>query len=513
MTTKFLEGVKLIQGGMGVYVSNWRLARAVAMARPGITAGTVSGTALDVVYVRLLQLGDAGGHVRRALDAFDRTFGIDLGRKIIDQYFVAGGKAPDARFKSAPMQILHTSSGGSAVHMPNGDRATVLLTLNPDIVDLLIASGFAEVWLAKQGHSGNIFMNFLHKIEAPLIYTLYGAMLAGVDGVVVGAGNPEGLAAVCSQLANHETVSNPLSVLYRETDEEFVIALAPWQLHGGVFAQRAIKRPAFLAIVSLEGLVEVLAASPTEAPDGFIIENYTAGGHNANPVGVLKKDGLGQPLYGEMDTADLAAIRAVRLPFWLGGGYGSHEKLQEALAAGAAGVQVGSLFALSEESGMRPDFRFAILNELKQGTDDASLVRTTMVSPTGFAFKVVQLPSTLSEEQVYETRVRVCDIGLLQQLGVSKPNESGERTLFQRCAASPIDSYLKKRGLERNTEERKCLCNGLLSCVGLGQVRGSALEEPAIVTLGDHLDGIRRLSHQGQTRYWAKDVVADILRD
>ncbi len=53
---KNLEQIKLIQGGMGVYVSNWRLARAVAMERPGVTVGTVSGTALDVVYVRLLQL-------------------------------------------------------------------------------------------------------------------------------------------------------------------------------------------------------------------------------------------------------------------------------------------------------------------------------------------------------------------------------------------------------------------------------------------------------------------------
>jgi NAD(P)H-dependent flavin oxidoreductase YrpB (nitropropane dioxygenase family) len=66
-----LEQVRLIQGGMGVYVSNWRLAKAVASEQPGVTVGTVSGTALDVVYVRLLQLGDPGGHARRALQALD----------------------------------------------------------------------------------------------------------------------------------------------------------------------------------------------------------------------------------------------------------------------------------------------------------------------------------------------------------------------------------------------------------------------------------------------------------
>jgi nitronate monooxygenase len=509
-----LKNIKLIQGGMGIYVSNWRLAKAVAMASPGETAGTVSGTALDVVYVRLLQLGDPGGHARRALAAFDRTYDTEIGRKICDRYFIAGGKPPDARFKSAPMQIVHAQRKLPPAHGAASDPTSVPLELAKDVVELLIATGFAEVWLAKEGHRGAIFINFLNKIELPLMYVMYGAMLAGVDGVVVGAGNPEGLPALCSQLANHAAVTKPLAVLYQEADEAFTISFAPQQLCAGAFARQPLKRPAFLAIVSLDALVQALAASTSEAPDGFIIEHHTAGGHNANPTGPLKQDGLGQPLYSEQDEPDLAAIRDARLPFWLAGGYGSHEKLQEAQVAGAAGVQAGSVFALAEESGMRPDYRLAILQALRNGTDDAALVRTTLFSPTGFAFKVVQLKATLAERQVFETRRRVCDIGLLQQLGVSKPSADGERKLFQRCAAGPIEGYIHKRGLERNTEERRCLCNGLLACVGLGQIReqhGNPIEEPAIVTLGNHLDGIRRLSRQGQTHYWARDVVADML--
>src|SRR4029079_4929469 len=104
---QFLKNIKLIQGGMVVYVSTWRLGRAVAMESPGATAGTVSGTALDVVYVRLLQLGDPGGHARRALAAFDSAFGTAIVRTICDRYFIAGGKAPEARFKNAPMHIIH----------------------------------------------------------------------------------------------------------------------------------------------------------------------------------------------------------------------------------------------------------------------------------------------------------------------------------------------------------------------------------------------------------------------
>ncbi len=511
---QFLDKIKLIQGGMGVYVSNWRLARAVAMERPGETTGTVSGTALDIVYVRLLQLGDPGGHAQRALAALDDKFGTEIGHKIRDRYFVEGGKTPTAHFKGAPTQAARSPSGETTFRAPDGHAGPLRLGLMDDAAELLIATAFAEVWLAKEGHRGNIFINFLNKIELPLIYAMYGAMLAGVDGVAVGAGNPEGLAANCSQLANHERVTRNLSVLYRDGAEEFALSFDPTQIAQGKFARTPLDRPAFLAIVSLQDLVEALAAGASESPDGFIIEHHTAGGHNANPVGPIHKDGFGQPIYSLDDEPDLEAIRKVGKPFWLAGGYDSHERLQMALAAGAAGVQVGSVFALAEESGMYHEYRSAILNEIRQGTEDTTLVRTALVSPTGFPFKVVQLPGSLSEPEVFESRERVCDIGILQQLGLSKPNEDGLRKLFQRCPAGPIARYVSERGLMKNTEERRCLCNGLLACVGLGQARGpggDVTAEPAIVTLGSHLDGIRRLSRHGQAHYWAKDVVTDIL--
>jgi NAD(P)H-dependent flavin oxidoreductase YrpB (nitropropane dioxygenase family) len=515
---EFLKEIKLIQGGMGVYVSNWRLARAVAVERPGITAGTVSGTGLDVVYTRLLQLGDPGGHIQRALAALDGTFGVKIGQKIISSYFIKGGKAPTARFKNTPMQSVRSKTGSSSIPAPAqlpGQRVDpVSLVLDPDIIELLIATGFAEVWLAKEGHSGKIFINFLRKVELPLVYTMYGAMLAGVDGVVVGAGSPEGLPAACSRLAMHEPVLIDLPVLYRESGELFKVPFDPHSVAEGKFTDKPLQRPAFLAIASLQNLVLALAQSRSGPPDGFIIEHHTAGGHNAGPQGPLLKDGKGQPIYSELDEPDLKVIREAGLPFWLAGGYASREKFQQALAEGAAGIQVGSDFALAEESGMKAQYRVAILNKLRKGTDEIELVRTTMFSPTGFPFKVVQLEGTLADDEVYADRTRVCDIGLLQQLGLGKPDSAGMRRLFQRCPAAPMEGFLNKRGLEQNTNDRRCLCNGLLACVGLGQVSqrdGEPVDEPAIVTLGNHLDGIRRLSHNGQNTYWVKDVVEDIL--
>jgi nitronate monooxygenase len=513
---EFLKKIKLIQGGMGVYVSNRRLAKAVAQGKPGVTAGTISGTGLDVVYVRLLQLGDPGGHVTRALTAFDSKFGCSIGQKIINRYFIEGGKAPGSKFKFSPMQVVHTGNEGDSIPAVSLPDVPIPLNINPETIELVIATAFAEVWLAKDGHQGNIFINLMKKVELPLIFAMYGAMLAGVDAIVVGAGNPDGLAAICSQLANHSSVTFDLPVLYREAGETFQCLFDPHLVADNKLTSAPMNRPAFLAIVSQENLVKALAQSVSEIPDGFIIEHHTAGGHNAGPQGPLKTDRLGQPQYSEMDEPDFKAIRDVGIPFWLAGGYGSREKLTQALQAGAVGVQVGSTFALAEESGMKPAYRTAILNKIKNLTGDSALVLTTLFSPTGFPFKVVQLEGTLSDPEVYSRRTRVCDIGLLQQRGINKSAEDGSRRLFQRCSAAPIEEFIKKRGLPHNADDKRCLCNGLLATVGLGQAvktNGELFEEPAIVTLGNHLDGIRRLSRQGQTTYWVRDVLTDILGD
>ena len=77
----------VIQGGMGVNVSSWQLARAVS--RQG-QLGVVSGTALDAVLARGLQDGDPGGHLRRALGAFPDQ---DMAQRALDRYFIEGGRA------------------------------------------------------------------------------------------------------------------------------------------------------------------------------------------------------------------------------------------------------------------------------------------------------------------------------------------------------------------------------------------------------------------------------------
>src|SRR5512137_257239 len=90
----------IIQGGMGVAVSGWPLARAVS--RLG-QLGVVSGTALAVVLARRLQLGDPGGELRRALARFPFPA---MASRILADYFVPGSKPPGTSFKLTPMPTL-----------------------------------------------------------------------------------------------------------------------------------------------------------------------------------------------------------------------------------------------------------------------------------------------------------------------------------------------------------------------------------------------------------------------
>ena len=77
----------IIQGGMGVGVSDWVLARAVALRGQ---LGVVSGTALDSLFVRRLQDGDIGGHMRRAMEQFPVP---GVASEVLKRYFLAEGRS------------------------------------------------------------------------------------------------------------------------------------------------------------------------------------------------------------------------------------------------------------------------------------------------------------------------------------------------------------------------------------------------------------------------------------
>jgi NAD(P)H-dependent flavin oxidoreductase YrpB (nitropropane dioxygenase family) len=470
---------RIIQGGMGVAISGWPLARAVSLTGQ---LGVVSGTALEVVCARRLQLGDPGGHVRRALAQFPMP---GVAGRILSAYYVPGGKPAEAPFRPVPRFTLRPA------------RA---------LQELTVAANFVEVFLAKEGHSGQVGVNYLRKIELPLPSACYGAMLAGVDHVLVGAGSPAELPGLLDRLARHEPVTLAVRVQgATSADGDFAVAFDPRELFGTA-ALTPLRRPRFYAIVASVDLAAALAADPATRPDGFVVEGHPAGGHNAPPRGPRRLDGTGQLVYDVRDVVSPNALAGLGVPYWMAGTYGTPHGLARALAGGAHGVQAGTIFALCSESGMAADCKRRLLaqaatGQVRVGTDGRA-------SPTGFPFKVAELPDTLSDEQVYADRPRICDLGALRS-AYRKPDGS----VGYRCPAEPVAMYVDRRGgRAENTVGRRCLCNALLATAGMPQQRPDGYTEPPIVTAGTDFTGVRQLlSRADGGTYTARDAVAHLL--
>jgi nitronate monooxygenase len=476
------EGIKntkdyptIIQGGMGAGVSHWNLARAVS--RLG-QLGVVSGTAIDQIFVRRLQEGDPGGHMRSGLDRFPFR---KMAERIWETYYIPGGKAEDQPYKTLPK------------HSKDNSR---------ELIELCIVANFVEISLAREGHDNPVGINYLEKIQIPHLPSLYGAMLAGAAYVLMGAGIPLKIPGVLDRLANHEPASYTLQVTGAQEGDDTTINFAPQDFMESELPP--LVRPKFLAIVASNTLALTLLRKASGRIDGFVVEGPTAGGHNAPPRGKMQLNEAGEPIYGERDVVDLAKLRELGVPFWLAGGYGTAGKLREALAAGATGVQVGTAFAFCVESGLRDDYKRALLRRAISG--EAKVFTNPLASPTGYPFKIARLENTLSEREVYEARPRICDLGYLRE---AYRTEAG--TIEYRCAGEPLSVYLSKGGKVEDTAGRVCLCNALVANIGLPQVRGGKYVEQGVVTSGDDLTEIPSFLPAGRFEYSASDVIAKLL--
>ncbi len=464
---------QIIQGGMGIGVSGWELARAVALTGQ---LGVVSGVALDTVLARRLQSGDHDGSVRRALERFPLPA---IAEQIVENYFVAGGIAPDQPFR--PTRRLR-------------------LAQRPNETAMTVAGNFVEIFLAKEGHTGMVGVNYLEKLQMATPPAALGAIMAGVDYVLMGAGIPAQIPKLLDDLSQGKPASVRVDVDGSPQGSIHELGVDPADY---IASNTRLGRPRFLAVVASHVLAQFLARDPLTCPDGFVVETPIAGGHSAPPRGKTVLDDNGEPVYGERDLFDATAMKAIGLPFWLAGGYGSPEGLKSALGLGATGIQVGSAFALSKESGLQPDLRSYLIEEALEGR--LHVRNDALASSTGFPFKMADVPSTVSNTDVYATRRRICDLGYLRV-----PYIRSDGNIGYRCASEPVTAFARKGGKPQATIGRRCLCNGLLSTIGLAQRRANGYVEPALVTLGQDLSFITKLATPSH-EYCAADVVRYLL--
>jgi len=461
---------------MGAGVSDWRLANTVS--RLG-QLGVVSGTALDEILARRLQDGDPGGHMRRALAAFPLP---EMAERILNKYYIEGGRGANVPYVTM------------AKHTKEGPR---------DVQEMCLVSNFVEVWLAREGHGNPVGINYLEKIQMPHLASMYGAMLAGVDFVLMGAGIPIRVPGVLDRYVHHEPAEYILHVYGAREEDDTMMHFAPREFVP--LDLPPLKRPMFLAIISSNTLAATMLKKANGKVDGFIIEGQTAGGHNAPPRGKMMLDEAGEPIYGDRDVVDLAKIAELGVPFWLAGGYGSPEGVRSALAAGATGVQIGTAFAFTDESGMREQYKRDLIAKAIAGT--AKVFTNPIASPTGFPFKVAELEGTTSDSQVYLKRPRICDLGYLRE-----PYKKDDGTIGYRCSAEPVTIYLSKGGKIEDTVGRQCVCNALMANIGMQQIRaGGKHVEVGLVTTGNDLVEIGRFLAPGKTSYTVAEVLENLL--
>lgn len=446
---------------MGAGVSDWRLARAVSSAGQ---LGVVSGTALDTILLRRLQDGDPDGSMRRALKAFPYP---EMVARILDEWYIDGGKNAEAPYGLKPLP---------QVEMSRSDE------------ELLIVACFVEVYLAKEGHPGLVGINLLEKIQLPTLPSLFGAMLAGVDVIIMGGGIPLAIPGVLDAMAELRPVELKLNVVGTDRSHGHKI-----EFHPGTHvsaSQEQLKRPCFFPVVSSETLAKTLVRKASGHIDGFIVEHHSAGGHNAPP----RRDGA----YSDRDACSIEKIAALSLPFWIAGTCASPERLREAKAMGAEGVQVGSAFACAEESGITPAIKKEIADQYRSGNLD--VITDFRASPTDYPFKRVEVKANSGVDAC-----RACDLGYLRHV-----YEKEDGSLAYRCPAAPKKSYVARGGDPEDCEGRHCLCNGLLATIGMGQVRRDRKVQP-LVTMGEDLSFLDKVDCGESGLPSAQDVINYLL--
>lgn len=470
---------KIIQGGMGIAISDWKLAKTVSQLG---YLGVVSGTAINSVLVRRLQDGDKSGDTRRALKSFPSQA---ICQSILDAYFIEGGKAATAAYKRAPLYNLKSSKS---------------------LLQLTMVASFVEVFLAKENHSGLVGLNLLEKVVLPNLACLYGALLADVDYVIMGAGIPREIPGALDLLSENKIASLKVPVAGSTAEEDHRTFFDPAEVLGTEFF-KPLKRPYFFPIVSSSTLALSLKRKSTGEVNGFIVEGPLAGGHNAPPRGPMKLSCLGEPIYGTRDEVCLTEMKELGLPFWMAGHYATPEKIKEVTDAGAHGIQVGTLFAFCEESGLEPNLKKEVITKILAGENpqDGWVFTDPVSSPTGFPFKAVRLDHSVSNEDVYQKRMRICDLGYLRHA-----YKTPEGTVSQRCPAEPVADYIKKGGTLEETVGRKCLCNALMADIGMAQKQSDQTFEKPLLTAGDDLNNLMKvlkISKTG-TNYGAADVLS-----
>lgn len=248
------------------------------------------------------------------------------------------------------------------------------------------------------GNNGAIAINCMVLIEKTYIPSIEGAIEGGVNAIIAGAGLPMNLPEIAGKAQ---------------------VALIP--------------------IVSSGRALELICrhwGRYGRMPDAVILEGPLAGGHlGFKAEDISKPEFQLEKIFGPVKKV---AQENGDFPVVVAGGIYTHEDIVRWINAGADGIQIGTRFAATHESGASQEFKNAIIAAREEDIE----VVTNPGSPAGMPFRIIRTSP-----------------GYLQALAHERPLSCDKQYLLHKST----DGHMTCLALEGYSAF--CICNGLLSAV------------------------------------------------
>ncbi len=277
---------------------------------------------------------------------------------------------------------------------------------------------------AKQiaGGRGAIGMNIMVAVVNQYKASVLGAMDGGVDVIISGAGLPMQLPEIALSHPRHDEVA---LVPIVSSGRAMEVICRRWQRSGRL-------------------------------PDAVVVEGPKAGGH----IGWKSAEEAMRP-ENQLENLIVDVLEVVKkygnFPVIAAGGIYYHEDIWKFIRMGCAGVQMGTRFLATHESGASEAYKRALV----ECREEDILLAERPGSPCGMPFHVIKT-SPFYEEAVAQTRPPKCDKGYL---------------LKEDHCPSKTDNV-----------ETFCICNGLLASIRLNNP-----DEKELYTVGANAGRIERI--------------------
>lgn len=265
------------------------------------------------------------------------------------------------------------------------------------------------------GNQGSIGMNIMVAVINHYEASVLGSMDGGVDAIISGAGLPLALPEI--------------AIKHPRANE---VALIP--------------------IVSSGRALDLICkrwSRSNRLPDAVVVEGPLAGGHIAWRT---IEDALAPQnrLENLLEEVFVVAKKWGNMPVIAAGGVYTHEDILRYLAMGCAGVQMGTRFLATYESGANSEYKKMLVDCHEEDIELA----TKPGSPCGMIFRVLK-KSPFYMQALARERAPKCDKGYLLNKGNCPSKYENEKTF--------------------------CICNGLLSSINL-----NGPEEKNLYTVGQN---------------------------